>query len=142
MPHLTSCAAVGQDAAGVYILAAAEDLDDIHLVGQVLDVGSLSQEAAVKHEEQVGGLVHACRGGAAAPSEWPWRQSAASCQLFCWRQSLCSAKGGAAAALLLHESGEGAEKEQRRRGVREARKLSWCSVQMEVISPDFLLKLT
>ena len=68
MPHLTSCAAVGQDAAGVYILAAAEDLDDIHLVCQVLDVGSLSdslsEEAAVEHEERVGGLVHACRGGA------------------------------------------------------------------------------
>ena len=64
MPHLTSRAAVGHNAAGVYILAAAEDLDDIHLVGQVLDVGSLSQEAAVKHEEQVGGLVHACRCGA------------------------------------------------------------------------------
>ena len=44
---------------------------------------------------------------------------AASCKLFSGRQSLCRAKGGAAAALLLHESGEGAEWEQSGSGGRE-----------------------
>ena len=63
MPHLTSRAAVGQDAAGAHVLAAAEDLDALRLdglVSQVLDVGALGEEAAVEHEERVGGLVHAC----------------------------------------------------------------------------------
>ena len=36
MPHITSCAAVGQDAAGAHVLAAAEDLDALCLVCQVL----------------------------------------------------------------------------------------------------------
>ena len=71
---------------------------------------------------------------AAAQSEWPGRQSAASCQLFGWRQSLCSAKlaakGGAAAALLLHKSGVGAEWE---RGVGAAAERCWCSVQTESV---------
>ena len=93
MPHLTSRAAVGQDAAGAHVLAAAEDLNALHLVGQVLDVGAERVTRAL---------------------------DAASCRLFCWRQSLCRAKGGSAAALLLHESGEGAEWELRLRGVREA----------------------
>ena len=42
-----------------HILAAAEDLDALRLVGQVLDVGALGEEAAVEHEERAGGLVHA-----------------------------------------------------------------------------------
>ena len=71
MPHLTSRAAVGQDAAGAHVLAAAEDLYALHLVGQVLDVGAERVTRAL---------------------------DAASCRLFCWRQSLCRAKGGAAAA--------------------------------------------
>ena len=45
----------------------------------------------------------------AAPSEWPGCQSAVCSQLFGWRQSLYRAKGGAAAAVLLYESGVGAE---------------------------------
>ena len=64
MPHRTSLAAVGQDAAWAHVLAAAEDLDALRLVGQVLDVGTLGEEAAVEHEGRVGGLVHATRGGA------------------------------------------------------------------------------
>ena len=59
MAHLTSRAAVGQDAAGAHVLAAAEDLDTLRLVGQVLDAGALGEEAAVEHEKQVGGLCHA-----------------------------------------------------------------------------------
>ena len=55
MPHLTSRAAVGQDAAGAHALAAAEDLDALCLVGPVLDVGGLGEDAAVEHEERVGG---------------------------------------------------------------------------------------
>ena len=54
MPHLTSRIAVGQvrqDAAGAHVLAAAKDLDALCLVGQVLDVGALSEEAAVEHED-------------------------------------------------------------------------------------------
>ena len=53
MPHLTIRAAVGQesqDAAGAHILAPAEDLDTLLLVGQVLDVDALGEEAAVEHE--------------------------------------------------------------------------------------------
>ena len=49
MPHLTSRIAVGQDAAGVHVLAAAKDLDG--LVSQVVDVGALSEEAAVEHDD-------------------------------------------------------------------------------------------
>ena len=64
MLHLTSSGAVGQDAAEAHVLATAEDLDALRLVGQVLDVGALGKEAAVKHEERVGGLVHASRCGA------------------------------------------------------------------------------
>ena len=64
MPHLTSHAAAGQDAASEHVLAAAEDLDFFRLFCQVLDVGALCEEAAVEHEERVGGLVHAGRGGA------------------------------------------------------------------------------
>ena len=60
MPHLISCAAVGHHAAGAHVLAAAEDLDSLRLLDQVLNVGALGQEAAVKHEEQVDGIVHAC----------------------------------------------------------------------------------
>ena len=41
MPHLTSHAAVGQDAACAHVPAAAEDLDTLHLVCQVLHVGVL-----------------------------------------------------------------------------------------------------
>ena len=68
MPRLTSRAAVGQDSACAQVLTAAEDLDALCLVGQVLDVSSLGEEAAVEHEELVGGLVHA--GPAAeAPSK-------------------------------------------------------------------------
>ena len=59
MPHLKSCAAVGHDAAGSQVHAAAEDLDTLRLFSQVLDVGALGKEAAVKHEEQVDGLMHA-----------------------------------------------------------------------------------
>ena len=59
MPHLTSSAAVGQDAAGAHVLAAAEDLGTLSLVCQVLDVGALGEEAAVEHEERVDGLLHA-----------------------------------------------------------------------------------
>ena len=55
MPHLTSRAAVGQDAAVAHVLAAAEDL----YISQVLDAGALGEEAAVEHEKQVGGLCHA-----------------------------------------------------------------------------------
>ena len=61
MPHLTSRAAVGQDAAGAHVLAAAKDLDALHLVGHVLDAGALGEKAAVEHEERVGGLVHVGR---------------------------------------------------------------------------------
>ena len=61
MPHFTRRATVGQDAAGAHILTTEEDLDALHLVSQVLDVGALSNEAAVKHEERVGGLMHSCR---------------------------------------------------------------------------------
>ena len=64
MLHLTSSAAVGQDAAGAHVLAKAEDLDALHLVGQVCDVGAFGEEATVEHEERVGGLVYACSGGA------------------------------------------------------------------------------
>ena len=70
MPHLTSRAtraAVGQDAASAHVLAAAEDFDALLLLCQVRDVGALSEvreEAAVEHEELVGGLVHAGSGGA------------------------------------------------------------------------------
>ena len=64
MPHLTSNVAVGQDAAGIHVLAAAEDRDALLLVGQVLDVGALGEEAAVEHEERVGCLVHAGSGRA------------------------------------------------------------------------------
>ena len=103
--HLTSSAAVGQDAAGAHVLEAAEDLGALRLVGQVLDIGALGEEAAVEHEERVGGLVHAGSGGAERVT---WAADAASCKLFGWRQSLCHAKGGAAAALLLH----GVEKER------------------------------
>ena len=63
MPLLTSRAAVGQDAAGAHVLAAAEDLDTLRLVGKVLDVGALGEEAAaVEHEERECGLEHAGRG--------------------------------------------------------------------------------
>ena len=61
MPQLTSRAAVGQDAAGAHVLAAAEDLDTRLLVGQVLDANALGEEAAFEHEKQVGGLCHAGR---------------------------------------------------------------------------------
>ena len=107
MPHITSCAAVGQDAAGAHVLAAAEDLDALRLVGQVLDVRAFGEEAAVEDEDS-GGTERVTR----APD-------AASCRLFCWHQALCSAKGGAAEALLLHESGEGAEWERSGSGGRE-----------------------
>ena len=50
MPHLTSSAAVGQNKAGAHVLAVGEDLDALLLVGQVSDVGSLGEEAAVEHE--------------------------------------------------------------------------------------------
>ena len=100
MPHLTSRAAVGQDAAGAHVLAAAEDLDALRLVGQVLDVRAFGEEAAVEDEDS-GGTERVTR----APD-------AASCRLFDWRQSLCCSKGGAAAALLPQESGEGAEWER------------------------------
>ena len=53
MPHLTSRAAVENEAAGAHVLAAAEDLYALRLVGQVLDVGALGEEAVVEHEEQV-----------------------------------------------------------------------------------------
>ena len=110
MHHLTSRAAVGQDSAGAHILSAAEDLDALGFVSQVLDVGALSEEEAVEHEKQVGGLstglLHACTSGAERVTLAP---DAASSKLFCWRHSLCRAKGGAAAALSLHESGEGTE---------------------------------
>ena len=128
MPHLTSRAAVGQDAAGAHVLAAAEDLDALRLdglVSQVLDVGALGEEAAVEHED---------RGGAERVTRAP---DAASCRLFCWHQALCSAKGGAAEALLLHESGEGAEWERSGsgggEGVREVRERGWCSGQMAAL---------
>ena len=85
MPHLTSSAAVGQDAAGAHVLAAAGDLDVLRLVGQVLDVGALCEEVGVEHEKQVGGLVHAGRGGAERVT---LAADPASCKLFCWRQSL------------------------------------------------------
>ena len=106
MPHMISRAAVGQDAASAHVLAAAEDLDTLCLVGLVPHVGALGEGAAVEHEKQVGGLCHACCCSAERVTLAP---DAASCKLFGWRQSLCRAKGGAAAALLLHESGEGAE---------------------------------
>ena len=74
MPHLTSRAAVGQDAVGAHVLAAAEDFDTLLLVGQVLDAGALGEEAAVEHEKQVDGrrgcyinapiLLKSVRGGA------------------------------------------------------------------------------
>ena len=57
MPQLKSHAAVGQDAAGADVLAMVVDL--LTPSAQVLDVGALGQEAAVKDVEQVGGLVHA-----------------------------------------------------------------------------------
>ena len=57
MPHLTSSAAVWHDTAGEDVLADPEDLDALLLVGQVIDVGALGEEAAVEHEEQVDGLV-------------------------------------------------------------------------------------
>ena len=56
MPHLTSRAAVENEAACAHVLAAAEDLYALRLVGQdrqVLDVGALGEEAVVEHEEQV-----------------------------------------------------------------------------------------
>ena len=64
MPDLTSSVAVGQDTAGTHVLAAAEDLDALLLVGQVLDVGALGAEAVVEHEERVGGLMQAGSGRA------------------------------------------------------------------------------
>ena len=73
MPHLTSRAAVGQNAAGAHVLAAAEDLDALRLIGQVLDVGALGEEAAVKHED---------RGGAERVTP---ALDAATCRLFGWR---------------------------------------------------------
>ena len=70
MPHLTSCAAVGQDAAGVttplHVFAAAEDLDTVipsaSSVGSVMlaliQVGALFMldQAVVEHEERLDGL--------------------------------------------------------------------------------------
>ena len=46
MPHLTSRVAVGRDSACAHVLAAAEDLDALRLIGQVLDVGALGEETA------------------------------------------------------------------------------------------------
>ena len=47
MPHLTRRVAVGRDSACAHVLTAAEDLDALHLIGQVLDVGALGEETAV-----------------------------------------------------------------------------------------------
>ena len=48
---MISRAAVGQDAASAHVLAAAEDLDTLRLVGQVPHLGALGEEAAVEHEK-------------------------------------------------------------------------------------------
>ena len=70
LPHLTSCAAVGQDTAGTHVLAAAEDLDALHLDSQVLDAGSHCEEATVEQEEGVDGLVYSGCAKLLALAEW------------------------------------------------------------------------
>ena len=65
------------------------------------------------------------KGAVSCSQQLTLRQSAASCELFCWRQSLCHAKGGSAAELQLYccmrveqsSSGVGAAVERCERGV-------------------------
>ena len=92
MPHLTSRAAVGQDAASAHVLVAAED--------RAASARSFKLMLALSARKLQSSMS---RGGAERVTQMP---DASSRKLFGWRQSLCRAKGGTAAALLLHESGE------------------------------------
>ena len=52
MPHLTSRAAVGQDAAGAHVLAAAEDLDALILSARslMLALSARKQQSSMRSE--------------------------------------------------------------------------------------------